>query len=259
MEGTLEFCVLGPLQVRQDETVGVIAGRRERTLLAGLILTVGEPVEIEQLAALLWPARRPRDVPHAIRTHVMRLRRHVGKEMVETSPGAYSLQAARDRVDAHRFDQAVSTGSVKLGARDLPAAEEALARALEIWHGGAPYVDLAGTPVGEAERARLIEERLEVEERLAAVRMCLHRSPLFDIEKLAVQTPLRENRWLLLMHALSTSGQQARALRSYAKLQARLRQELGLDPDRRLRDMERRILQQDPTLVEVDPLSLVLT
>ena len=258
MDGSLEFCVLGPLQVRRDEGITVIAGRRERTLLAGLLLTTGEPVEVERLAALMWPTTRPRDVPHALRTHIMRLRQHVGRDRVETLPGAYTIHVARDTVDVHRFDDLVATANAGLVARRISEAEGLLARALEIWPHGAPYIDLAGTDVGEAERARLTEERLEVEERLAAVRLRLHRSPLVEIEKLAVERPLRENRWLLLMYALSISGQQARALRCYSSIRTHLRQELGLHPDRRLQDLEHRILAQDPELPEIDPLSFVL-
>ena len=58
------------------------------------------------------------------------------------------------------------------------------------------------------------------------------------------------------MHALTAEGQQTRALRSYARLRALLR-EVGLDPDRRLQDMEHRILAQDPSLSDLDPLTLV--
>ena len=98
---------------------------------------------------------------------------------------------------------------------------------------------------------------MEAEERLAAVRLSLHLPALDDIEKLAAEAPLRENRWLLLMHALTAEGQQTRALRSYARLRALLRDEVGLDPDRRLQDMEHRILAQDPSLSDLDPLTLV--
>ncbi|MEL7155675.1 MAG: BTAD domain-containing putative transcriptional regulator [Actinomycetota bacterium] len=258
MDGALEFCVLGPLRVHRHGAEHVIAGRRERTLLAALLLTPGEPTEVERLAQLMWPATKPRDVPHALRTHIMRLRRHVGRDRIETSPGAYALRLERAAVDAHRFDDTVATATAHLVARQLEQAEAMLAAALEIWPHGAPYIDLAGTDIGEAERARLTEERSEVEERLAAVQLAMHLSPLVDIERLALECPLRENRWLLLMYALSISGQQARALRSYATIRTRLRQELGLNPDRRLQDLEHRILEQDPQLPELDPLSFVL-
>ena len=61
MEPLVHFVVLGPLQVRLGASTKVIAGRRERTLLAGLLLTPGEPVEAERLAGLLWPVKGPRD------------------------------------------------------------------------------------------------------------------------------------------------------------------------------------------------------
>lgn len=258
MDRTLEFSVLGPLQLRRHGNITVIAGRRERTLLAGLLLTPNEPVEVERLAALMWPAARPRDVPHALRTHIMRLRRHVGRDRVETTPGAYTIHAPRETVDVHRFDDLMTAANAHLATRRLREAEALLATALEIWPHGGPYIDLAGSDIGEAERARLMGERLEVEERLAAARLCLHLSPLVDIEKLALERPLRENRWLLLMYALSISGQQARALECYSSIRTHLRRELGLDPDRRLQDMEHRILEQDPKLSEIDPLSFVL-
>lgn len=258
MDGTLEFCVLGPLQVRRHGTTSVIAGRRERTLLAAMLLTPDEPTEVERLAHMMWPTTRPRDVPHALRTHIMRLRRHVGRDRIETSPGAYSIRIEREAVDAHHFDDTVAVATTHLVARRLEQAEAMFAVALEIWPHGAPYIDLAGTDIGTAEQARLAEERSEVEERLAAVRLCMHRSPLVDIERLALERPLRENRWLLLMYALSISGQQARALRCYSTIRTRLRQELGLNPDRRLQDMEHRILEQDPMLPELDPLSFLL-
>lgn len=259
MDGRTQFRVLGPLQVRFGSTTEVIPGRRERTLLAALLLTVGEPVEVDRLIEFLWPTKQPRDATHALRTHVMRLRRHLGQNLIGTSPAAYTLGASPETVDAHRFDNTIEVATEHLIERRLAMAESTLADALDIWQHGAPWIDLAGSPVGDGERARLTEERLQAEERLAAVRLCLHHSPLDQIEKLALEKPLRENRWLLLMLALAGAGQQARALRHYAGLRTLLRDELGLDPDRRLQDMEHRILRQDPTLDEIDPLTLVFS
>jgi DNA-binding SARP family transcriptional activator len=257
MDGDPRFTVLGPLRVRFGTRVDVIGGRRERALLAGLLLTPSQPVEVERLVDCLWPTTRPRDTGHALRTHVMRLRQHVGRDLVETSPGAYALAVPPEAVDAHRFDREVAAGKLELQSRRLAGAEEALRAALREWPGGAPWIDLAGTEVGEPERARLNEERMQAEEWLAAVRLSMHRPALDDIEKLAVEAPLRESRWLLLMHALTSEGQQARALRCYSRFRKRLRDEAGLDPDRRLQDMEHRILDQDPSLVDLDPLTLV--
>jgi DNA-binding SARP family transcriptional activator len=258
MNDDMTFRVLGPLQVRRGVTSEAIGGHRERAILAALLLTPGEPVTVERLVELSWPTKRPRDEGHALRTHVMRLRRHLGRDAIITAPGAYSIPVALIAVDAHRFSAAVERATESLWDARLNEAEASFVSALEIWPHGDAWVDLAGCPFGNAERARLAEARLEVEERLAALRFCHHRSRVDVIEKLALETPLREHRWLLLMHALFSTGQQTRALRSYATLRSRLQQEAGLEPEPRLRAMEHRILTQDQTLLGLDPLGLVL-
>ena len=258
MERRLSYRVLGPLQVERGDETKPIGGHLERAILATLLLTPNEPVSVERLADLTWPSRRPRDVGHALRTHVMRLRRHLGQATVVTTPGAYAISADPELIDSHRFDSLVESANELLWGDQPWRAEAPLASALKIWPHGEPWCDLAGSTVGDAARARLVERRLEVEERLAAIRLQQHRARVDMIEKLALETPLREHRWLLLMHALFTAGQQTRALRSYAVVRSRLQSEAGLLPDLRLRAMEHRILEQDQTLLDLDPLDLVL-
>jgi DNA-binding SARP family transcriptional activator len=50
------------------------------------------------------------------------------------------------------------------------------------------------------------------------------------------------------MLARYRSGRQAEALGGYRQLRELLTTELGIEPSSALRDLERRILQQDPTL-----------
>ena len=50
------------------------------------------------------------------------------------------------------------------------------------------------------------------------------------------------------MLALYRCGRQADALDHYATFRARLDEELGLEPGQPLRELQRRILQQDPEL-----------
>jgi serine/threonine protein kinase/WD40 repeat protein/class 3 adenylate cyclase len=66
------------------------------------------------------------------------------------------------------------------------------------------------------------------------------------------------------MLALYRSGRQAEALRAYQKTRAYLAEELGLEPSAQLQELERRILNQDPSLeLEAEPqvqtLSFLLT
>lgn len=259
MVGSMTFRVFGPLQVRTDDDHIIVGGRRERALLASLLLTPGEPMSVAELSDALWPDTRPRDVPHALRTHVMRLRRTIGKDVIVTTPSAYSAAVPAISVDAHRFESDVRDASARLWEHDLAGAAASFTNALATWSHGEPWIDLAGTPRGDAVRARLTEQRLETEERLAAIHVSQHRSPVDMVEKLALEAPLREHRWLLLMHTLFCDGQQARALRCCSLLRGHLRTEAGLDPDPRIQALEHRILEQDPTLYDDDPLSLVLS
>ena len=60
--------------------------------------------------------------------------------------------------------------------------------------------------------------------------------------------PLRERLQAQLMLALYRSGRQAEALDTYRRVQRSLEQELGLEPGRALKELERAILAHDPAL-----------
>jgi DNA-binding SARP family transcriptional activator len=56
------------------------------------------------------------------------------------------------------------------------------------------------------------------------------------------------------MIALLRAGRQAEALRAYQTTRQYLGTELGIEPSNELRDLEQRIIDQDPTLIDVgDP------
>ncbi len=65
--------------------------------------------------------------------------------------------------------------------------------------------------------------------------------------------PLRERLWELLIVSLYRSGRQAEALRAYTAIRDRLVDELGIDPGPALRELQARILAQDPSLAAARP------
>jgi hypothetical protein len=69
-----------------------------------------------------------------------------------------------------------------------------------------------------------------------------------ELQRLMIEQPLRERLHALAMLAFYRCGRQTEALDLYAELRSRLREQLGLEPARELRELQRRILQHDDTL-----------
>src|SRR5207237_911469 len=75
-----------------------------------------------------------------------------------------------------------------------------------------------------------------------------HADLVGELESLVSWNPLRERLRAQLMVALYRSGREADALSIYHLYRDALASELGLEPSSRMRELERRILRQDPGL-----------
>ena len=102
-----------------------------------------------------------------------------------------------------------------------------------------------------ADRVHLEERRLVAMEDLAEARLGTGGAPAVvpEMERVVAEEPGRERAWALLMRALYASGRQHHALTAYQRARAVLGDEFGLEPGHELRDLERRILDQDPALI----------
>ncbi len=123
--------------------------------------------------------------------------------------------------------------------------------------GGEPLAEFAYAGFADAERARLDELTLVATESRAGADLGLGRYEELagELEALCREHPLRERLWELLILALYRSGRQAEALRAYAEVRDRLVGELGLDPGPALRQLQNRILAQDPSLAPASALA----
>ena len=133
--------------------------------------------------------------------------------------------------------------------RETPRARQTAAEALALWRGPA-LADIAFTIADRSELDRLDEEWLSaVEERIDAD-LVLGRHALLvpELEALVARHPLRERLRGQLMVALYGAGRQAEALETYRDATRLLDEELGIAPGPALRELERRILLQDPEL-----------
>src|SRR5829696_5701947 len=88
-----------------------------------------------------------------------------------------------------------------------------------------------------------------MEDRIDADLACGHQAALVpELERLVVEHPLRERLRGQLMLALYRCGRQAEALAVYREARKMLNGELGVEPTRTLSELQRAILQQDPSL-----------
>ena len=142
------------------------------------------------------------------------------------------------------------------GATSPSETARALRAALECWRGAA-LADVEPVEVVQAEVARLEELRVRaLEDRIEAdLDLGEHAAVIAELELLIAQHPLRERLRAQLMLALYRSGRQAEALEVYREARRMLVDELGIDPGRELRELEGRILAQDPAL-ELPPETL---
>jgi DNA-binding SARP family transcriptional activator len=74
----MEFCLLGPLVVRRDGAIVPVTARRQRAVLAALVLNAGRVVGPDELAEALWGAVPPRTARVSLQNYVMRLRNALG-------------------------------------------------------------------------------------------------------------------------------------------------------------------------------------
>jgi len=246
----MEFRLLGPLEVVRDDGPLPLGGPKPRALLALLLLHSNETLSRERLIDELWGERPPATATKALQVYVSQLRKLLEPEQpLESSPAGYRLRLEGPELDLRRFETLASEGRAALAGGDPAGAARLLADALSLWR-GRPLADLQYEPFAQAEIARLEELRLTaVEERIEAeLRLGRHAELTGQLEALVAEHPLREHPRGQLMLALYRSGRQAEALEAYQDARRVLVEELGIEPNRELRELEQAILRQDPAL-----------
>ena len=163
--------------------------------------------------------------------------------------GATCSSSSPTQLDLGRFERLLDEGRTLLAAGDAERAAEALRGGLGLWR-GPPLSDFASEPFAQTEIARLEELHLAaLEERIEAdLALGRHADLVPELEALVREHPLREGLRAQLMLALYRSGRQADALDAYQRARRMLAEELGLEPGRRLQELERAILSQDERL-----------
>ncbi|MFJ8832187.1 cupin-like domain-containing protein [Micromonospora aurantiaca] len=253
----VRLSVLGPLVAHRDGADVPLGGRRQRMVLATLLVARGRMLPAERLRGLVWSDGRRTAGAATLHGYVAALRRALEPDRPPRSPGrvlrregpGYALRVPPEQVDAERFAALVAHGVSLLDRGHAAAALAGLTGALGLWRGPA-YTDLAEAPFALPEIARLEGMRAAAAESRLAALLALgrHTEILGELEALVLLQPLRERGWEMLAIALYRAGRQGDALAVVRRARTRLARDLGVDPGCGLLRLETAILRQDASL-----------
>lgn len=245
VESTLEFLILGPLEVRSEDGTLDVGSSKQRALLGTLLLHPNETVSTTRLVDAIWGERPPATAEKLVQGYVHALRKRLGDGVLETRAPGYRLNVAARSLDLAEFERLVDEAR---SAR-APQAVELRRHALALWRGPAlANVAIEGTDRHAVTRLNDLRLSAQIDQIDAELALGRHASVVGDLETLTTANPYQERLAAQLMLALYRSGRQAEALEFYRGLRRRLDDELGLQPSQELRDLEAAILRQDDEL-----------
>jgi predicted ATPase/DNA-binding SARP family transcriptional activator len=245
-DAPLEFRLLGPIEVAHRRGFVQLGGRRQRALLALLLLERGRAVSSHRLIDELWDGNPPAGAAKTLRAYVSRLRSALGDTPVSARASGYAVEVAPAQLDSWHFEELLKAGREGLARGAAGLAAERLRAALALWRGPA-LADVAETGSLAVEARRLDELRLGCFEEWAEAELLLgyHADVVADLERLVDEEPLRERLWRHLVIALYRCDRQADALAAYRRARTLLFDELGLEPTEELRELERAVLRHE--------------
>ena len=240
--------LLGPLEVEAGGPPIELGPARQRAVLARLLLDPNRTVAIDRLVDDLWGVDPPATAVKLVHIHVSKLRKVLPAGVLVTRPPGYALEIPPASLDLVRFDRLHALGRSALAGGSPAEAAQRLHDALALWRGAA--LAEFDEPFAALESRRLEESRLVcLEDRIDAdLALGGHAVLIGELIAHVARHPLRERPRRQLMLALYRCGRQVEALAGYRQLRQTLSSELGIEPSRALRELERRMLQQDPTL-----------
>jgi DNA-binding SARP family transcriptional activator/tetratricopeptide (TPR) repeat protein len=244
----VEFRILGPLEVADDTGPVQLTGGKQNALLALLLLHADRVVPVDRLVDDLWGEEVPASARKMLQIFVSRLRKQLPRGLIQTRSSGYRIDLGDHSLDLRTFAELHAEGREALANGREQHAAATLRRALGLWR-GAPLAEFE-EPFARMEEARLAEQHLTCLEECVDAELALgrHAELVAELDALARRHPLRERLRGQLMLALYRCGRHAEALEAFQSFRRKLRDELGIDPPARLKELERLMLQQDPSL-----------
>lgn len=234
-----------------------LGGPRQRSVLALLLLDANRVVSIDRLADELYGEAPPVSAVTQMHRQISELRallepdRAAGAAgaVIETRPPGYRILVAPDGLDLAVFERRAEAAGSALAAGDAETAVRLYRDALAVWRGD-PLADLAFESFARPVVERLNELRLAVREQCLEAELELGRGAglVPELEQLVTEHPLNERLRGQLMVALYRAGRQPEALEAFRTGRAALVEAFGLEPTPALKELESKMLLQDPAL-----------
>ncbi|WP_149180013.1 BTAD domain-containing putative transcriptional regulator [Streptomyces sp. TRM49041] len=251
----LEVRLLGPAEVWDGDRRIALSGPKPTAILAALVVHAGEVLSTDRLVDLVWEEQAPVTARALVASHVSALRRALagvsggGAAIGTRSPG-YVAEVPRDRIDVHRFEEALALGRRAAAEGHHAEAADILRDAMTLWRGQDALEGLSQS-FARIEAARLAElRRVGLEARFAAELTLGCRAEIVaELYTHVAANPLRERPRGQLMTALFRTGRVPDALRVYHEGRELLGTELGIDPGPELRALHQALLTGDTAVL----------
>ena len=187
----MEFRILGPVEVVGSGRPIRLGSRRERAVLAALVLGRGDVVSADRLIDALWGDAPPRSAAKTLQNYVLKLRKALGPATIETQAPGYRLCNESLAIDADQFERLLADAA-EARAGDRPSEAASLVRdALGLWR-GVPLEELDGWDTAEMEATRLTELRRVATEELVDAEIASGRAApvVAELEVMVAAEPL---------------------------------------------------------------------
>lgn len=241
----MRFRILGSLEVAGPEGSAHITADRQRAVLFALLLEARRIVSADSLVDAVWDSPPP-TARGQIQICISIVRSALAKigapDVIRTRPPGYVADVTDEDLDLRVFERLAAEGRGAAEAGRFSEAAESFGQALALWRGD---LLVGSTSLAlQASVARLSEQRLAVTEEWIDARLALglHQQLVEELIDVVLHNPLREHLRAQLMVALYRSGRQAEALEIYRRGRNELIEELGIEPGKELRSLEKAIL-----------------
>jgi DNA-binding SARP family transcriptional activator len=237
--------LLGAVTAELNGAALDLGPRKQRTVFTLLAMNLGRVVPADELLDCVWGDDASPKRLSSLHAYISNLRRVLEPtaragtraSRLLTAPPGYRLSDSDVWCDVVELEAMTRDAAACIESGSWQDAERLLDDCLALWRGPA-LGELATEGFAADEAARLDALRLTLEEwKLEARTRRKDPTVPLELERFVASHPLRERAWSLLIRSLAGHGRVGEAREAYRRVEARLGDELGIEPSPELREL----------------------